>query len=234
MVLVAAGTWLVGCGDDAKPGAPRRTGGSAGMAGSAGAVTGGTGGSAGSPAGGTAGSTGGALGGSAGSTAGSAGSAGKGTAGDTSVGGEGGDNQAGGGGTGGSSGAGTGGTAGADQGGQGGEGGMGGEGGASASMCSTADLDVELVSATGTQRHDHLPINGTFRTTLLGMINTGSPLTFTLPPEGMNVHDHTLTFTAPQLATLRNGGALQMNVTSSVDGPTNNQHTHTYAIDCEP
>jgi hypothetical protein len=164
MVLVAAGTWLAGCGDDAKPPAPRGKGGSAGMAGSAGAATGGTGGSAGSQAGGTAGSAG-STGGAVGGSAGSAGSAGKGTAGNTS-GGEGGDNQAGGGGTSGSSG--TGGTAGADQGGQGGEGGGGGEGGASASMCSTADLDVVLVSATGTQRHDHLPVNGTFRTTLLG------------------------------------------------------------------
>lgn len=231
MVLVAAGTWLVGCGDDGKPPASGGKGGTAGMAGSAGAATGGTGGSAGSPAGGTAGSAGSALGGSAGTAAGgTAGSAGTGTAGTTSAGGEGGDNQAGGGGTSGSSG--TGGTAGADQGGQGGEGGEGGEGGASASMCSTADLDVELVSATGTQRHDHLPINGNFRTTLLSMINTGSPLTFTLPPEGTNVHDHTLTFTARQLATLRDGGAL--NITTAVGGVMANRHTHTYAIDCEP
>jgi hypothetical protein len=148
------------------------------------------------------------------------------------MGGEGGDNQAGGGGTGGSSG--TGGTAGADQGGQGGQGGEGGEGGASASMCASGDLDVELVSATGTQRHDHLPINGAFRTALLDMINTGSPLTFTLPEEGMNAHDHTLTFTAQQLTTLRNGGALSSNVTTSTGGPNNNRHTHTYAIDCEP
>jgi hypothetical protein len=95
-------------------------------------------------------------------------------------------------------------------------------------------LDVVLVSATGTQRHDHLPINGAFRTTLLSMINTGSPLTFTLPPEGTNVHDHTLTFTARQLVTLRDGGALQMNVTTAVGGVMANRHTHTYAIDCEP
>jgi hypothetical protein len=230
MVLVAAGTWLAGCGDDAKPGAPRGKGGSAGMAGSAGAATGGTGGSAGSAAGGTAGSTGGTLAGSAGTTAGSSGSSGAGTAG-TSMGGEGGENQAGSGGTSGSSG--TGGTAGVEQAGQGGEGGgEGGEGGASTSMCSVADLGVVLVSATGTQQHDHLPINGAFRTTLLGMINTGSPLTFTLPPEGMNVHDHTLTFTARQLNTLRNGGTV--NVTTAVGGVQANRHTHTYAFDCAP
>lgn len=239
MVLVAAGTWLIGCGDDAKPSAPHHgKGGSAGAAGSAGTGTGGTSaGSAGTSAGGvggsagSAGSSGGTMAGSAGSTAGSGGSSGTGTAGNTSMGGEGGEAGAGAG-TGGSSG--TGGTAGADQGGQGGEGGGGGEGGASASMCSSADLDVVLVSATGTQRHDHLPINGAFRTTLLNMINTGSPLVFTLPPEGSNVHDHTLTFTARQLTTLRNGGALQTNITSSVGGPNNNQHTHTYALDCEP
>jgi hypothetical protein len=236
MVLLAAGTWLIGCGDDAKPGAPPRgKGGSAGMAGSSGAPAGGTGGTAGTSTGGTAGSTGGTVAGTAGTatagtagtgagTGGSAGSAGNG------MGGEGGDNQAGGGGTAGSSA----GTAGADQGGQGGEGGGGGEGGASASMCTTANLDVTLVSATGTQRHDHLPINGAFRTTLLAMINTGSPLVYTLPPEGMNVHDHTLTFTAGQLTTLRNGGSLQANVTTSTGGPQNNRHTHTYAITCAP
>jgi hypothetical protein len=135
------------------------------------------------------------------------------------MGGEGGENQAG--------------SGGGDQGGQGGQSGEGGEGGASTAMCSTADLDVVLVSATGTQMHDHLPVNGMFRTTLLGMINTGSPLVFTVPPEGMNVHDHTLTFTAQQLTTLRNGGAVQM-LTTSTGGPNNNRHTHTYAIDCEP
>jgi hypothetical protein len=101
-------------------------------------------------------------------------------------------------------------------------------------MCLTADLSVTHVSATGTQRHDHLPINGTFRTTLLSMINTGAPLTFTLPSEGLSVHNHTLTFTAQQLTTLRNGGALQTNITSAVGGSVGNRHTHTYAIECAP
>jgi hypothetical protein len=101
-------------------------------------------------------------------------------------------------------------------------------------MCSTNDLTVTLVSATGTQMHDHLPINGAFRRTLLGMINTGSPLVFTLPPEGTNVHDHTLTFTARQLNTLRSGGTLAANVTTSTGGPGGNRHTHTYSISCAP
>ena len=84
------------------------------------------------------------------------------------------------------------------------------------------------------QQHDHLPIAGAARTTLLAMINTGTPLVFTLPEEGMNTHDHTLTFTAQQLTVLRNGGALAMNVTSSMGGPMGNPHTHTYSIECAP
>jgi hypothetical protein len=240
MVLVAAGTWLAGCGDDAKPTPPRRgTGGSAGAAGSAGTGTGGSAGSAGSATagtGGTAGTTGGTAGSAGTSTGGSAGSAGTGTAGTSNVGGEGGEAGAA---TGGSSGTGgTAGTAGTEQGGQGGQGGedtgVGGEGGASSAMCSTNDLTVTLVSATGTQQHDHLPINGTFRNTLLGMINTGSPLVFTLPQEGnVTLHDHTVTFTAGQLTTLRNGGSVAM-ITSAIGGSNTNRHTHTYAISCAP
>jgi hypothetical protein len=84
------------------------------------------------------------------------------------------------------------------------------------------------------QAHDHLPISGTDRTTLLDVINSGTPLTFTLPTDGTNAHNHTLTFTAGQLTTLRDGGALMMDVTSSQNGPGGNMHTHTYSIECEP
>lgn len=100
-------------------------------------------------------------------------------------------------------------------------------------MCTTQNLGVTIVLP-NMQAHTHLPINGTSRTTLLGMINSGAPLVFTLPTDGSNPHTHTLTFTAQQLTTLRNGGALTMNVTSSTGGPTGNMHTHTYALECAP
>jgi hypothetical protein len=118
----------------------------------------------------------------------------------------------------------------------GGEGGVGqgGEGGAPDGMCTTANLGLTLVSAAPMQAHDHLPVTGAARTTLLNMINSGMPLVFTLPTDGTNPHNHTLTFTAQQLTVLRNGGALAMNVTSSVGGPTGNMHTHTYSIECQP
>ena len=51
---------------------------------------------------------------------------------------------------------------------------------------------------------------------------------------GTNPHDHTLTFTAQQLTVLRNGGALTMNLTTSMGGPAMSVHTHTYSIECEP
>jgi hypothetical protein len=216
--LVTASTWLSGCGDDEDDGGDGGDGGSSGSsgsstggsAGSSGATT--TGGSGGStPTGGSGGSA--PTGGTAGSTTG--GSAGSGGMGGEGMGGEG------------MGGEGMGGE------GMGGEG-MGGEGGASDAMCTTQNLTVTFVSASSTQAHDHVPINGTARMTLLGMINTGAPLVFTLPSDGSNPHTHTLTFTANQLTILRNGGALAMNVTSSMGGPAGNMHTHTYAIDCEP
>jgi hypothetical protein len=119
--------------------------------------------------------------------------------------------------------------------GMGGEGGMGmGGDGSGDAMCAAADLGVALISGNPMQAHDHLPITGTALTTLVNMINSGTPLTFTLPSEGSNPHDHTLTFTANQLTVLREGGALTMNVTSSTGGPTGNMHTHTYSVECEP
>jgi len=128
---------------------------------------------------------------------------------------------------------GMGGEGGVGDGGIGGMGGMGqgGEGGASDAMCTNVNLGIMEVSATPTQLHDHLPIVGVARMTLVGMINSGAPLVFTLPEEGTNTHDHTLTFTAQQLTTLRNGGTVAT-ITSSTDGPTANQHTHTYSIEC--
>jgi hypothetical protein len=112
--------------------------------------------------------------------------------------------------------------------------GAGGEGGSTDAMCTTGNLSITLVSAAPMQAHDHLPIMGAARTTLLGMINTGAPLTFTLPMDGSNPHSHALTFTAQQLTVLRNGGTLAMNVTSAMGGPTGNMHTHTYALECAP
>jgi hypothetical protein len=214
LAFVAAGSWLSACGDDGDDGGG--DGNSGGSSGSAGSGTGGaTGGSGGSPKGGSAGmptggSAGAPIGGSGGSTAGSAGSAGTGAGGE-GMGGEGGD----------------------AMGGEGGVG-VGGEGGSTDAMCTTANLSVMLVSADPMQAHTHLPINGAARVTLLGMINSGSPLVFTLPTAGTNPHNHTLTFTAPQLTVLRNGGALAMDVTSAMGGPAGNMHTHTYEIECEP
>ena len=68
---------------------------------------------------------------------------------------------------------------------------------------------------------------------LLDIINSGTPLTFTLPVEGTNPHDHTLTFTPQELTTLRNGGSVAM-ITSSTGGPATNLHTHTYSLECAP
>jgi hypothetical protein len=214
LAFVAAASWLSGCGDDETNGGGK--GGSSGTAGAAGSGTGGTmAGSGGAPTGGSAGSPSGGSGGApTGGTAGSGGSggsAGTATGGDTGMGGEGG----------------------AEQGGQGGVG-QGGEGGSSDVMCTGANLGIAIVSSDPAQLHDHLPINGASRAALVSMINTGSPLVFTLPMDGSNPHDHTLTFTAQQLTVLRNGGALAMNIRSSMGGPTGNIHTHLYSIECEP
>jgi hypothetical protein len=217
VALVAVSSWVSGCGDDDK--ASGGKGGSGATSGSAGSANGGaagtpTGGSAGTPTGGSAGTP---TGGSAGAMAGNAGSAG--TAG---MGGEGGDP-----GMGGEGGQGVGGV---------GEGGMGvgGEGGATGSVCISNNLSFTLVSSAPMQAHDHLPVAGMSRMTLIDMINTGMPLIFTLPEDGSNPHQHTLTFTAQQLTVLRNGGELAMNVTTSMGGPMGNMHTHTYSIECEP
>ena len=212
VALVTAGSWLSGCGDDSDGGGDDGKGGNGGsgaMAGSAGSATGGTtGGSGGSPSGGSGGMP---TGGTGGASAGTAGMGGEGLGGDDGMGGEGGV-------------------------GVGGEGGVGvgGEGGSTDALCASANLSFTQVSANPMQQHDHLPIAGAARTTLLAMINTGMPLVFTLPEEGQNTHTHTLTFTAQQLTILRNGGALGMNITSSMGGPQGNQHTHTYAIECAP
>jgi hypothetical protein len=109
--------------------------------------------------------------------------------------------------------------------------GVGGEGGSADAMCATNALT--FTELTSMQAHDHLPITGQARMMLLSMINTGSPLVFTMPEEGSNPHQHTLTFTAQQLTTLRNGGTIAM-ITTSTSGPANNMHTHTYSIDCAP
>jgi len=227
LAAIALGTWLSGCGDDEEgggnTGGKGGKGGTAGNAGNAGAVTGGaagsvTGGAGGSPTGGAGGSpTGGAGGtpmagnaGAGGATGGSAGSAGSGAEGGAGMGGEGGIGE---GGMGGSAGM-----------------GMGGEGGSGDAMCATGDLSFMEMSM---QAHDHLPINGMARTTILGMINTGMPLVFNLPDDGTNTHSHTLTFTAAQLTTLRNGGTIAM-ITSGMGGPAMNMHTHTYSISCAP
>jgi hypothetical protein len=187
------------------------------------------------PMGGSGGSMAG-RGGSMAGDAGSAGSAGMGVGGDNGTGGDGGmggDNDGGGEGGGGQGGAGQGG--GGQGGGQGAEGGggQGGEGGSSDAACASANLSFALVSATPQQQHDHLPIAGAARTNLLDIINSGTPLTFTLPVEGTNPHDHTLTFTPQELTTLKNGGSVAM-ITSSTGGPSTNLHTHTYSLECAP
>jgi hypothetical protein len=117
-----------------------------------------------------------------------------------------------------------------------GEGGMGvgGEGGGTEPSCVDANLSFMHVSAAPPQAHTHLPVQGAARTTLINLINSGMPLTFTMPEDGTNPHQHTLTFTPQQLTVLRNGGALAMNVMSSMGGPTMNMHMHTYSIECEP
>jgi hypothetical protein len=222
VALIAAGSWLSGCGDDEEDGGGgNNKGGSSGSGGStnggstnggsAGSTNGGstTGGSAGNPSGGNAGMP---MGGSAGTPmGGSAGSAGTGTAGE-GMGGEG------------MGGEGMGGE------GMGGEG-MGGEGGATEAMCATNDLNIMELNAM--QQHNHIPLMGTAQTTLVNMINTGMPLVFTLPEDGSNPHQHTLTFTAQQLTTLRNDGSIAMMTTSS-GGPAMNMHTHTYSLSCAP
>ena len=207
VALIASASWLSGCGDD-EEGDGNGKGGKGGTSGSAGSMNGGSAGSAGSTTGGSGGNP---SGGSAGAPmGGNAGAPMGGNAGSM---------------------AGSAGSAGTGMGGEG----MGGEGmgGAPDAMCTTANLTVTLVSATPMQQHDHLPIMGAARTTLLNMINTGMPLVFTLPEEGSNAHDHTLTFTAQQLTTLRNGGSVAM-ITSAMGGPMGNMHTHTYAIGCAP
>ena len=239
--LLAVGASLPSCGGDGEGGAPSGgQGGTAGTAGSAGSGTGGTAGSGMSGSGGTpmAGSGGAPMAGSGGTPmAGSggtpmAGSGGSGMAGEAGMGGEGGEagEDPGTGGEGGEAGDGGDGGDGGDTGDAGS--GTGGEGGSTGAMCATDDLSFTETS-TG-QAHDHLPVQGAARTTLLNMINTGAPLTFTMPEDGTNPHTHTLTFTAPQLTTLRNGGALAMDITSSTDGPGGNMHTHSYEIECEP
>jgi len=220
--FLVAGTWLSGCGDDPDPAAPPASGGKGGSAGSAGSS--GKAGSAGTSTGGGAGtSTGGgagtSTGGSAGTTTG--GSAGTTTGGSSGSGGEGG-------GEGGMTNGGEGGV-----GAQGGEPPVGGEGGGTTSpMCISANFSIEQESTTAPQDHDHLPLGMALRAELIDMINTGAPLVLTLPEDGNNDHDHTLTFTAQQLTTLRNGGALAMGLESSE--AAGNQHTHTYTIECEP
>jgi hypothetical protein len=206
VAMVAVASWMSGCGDDDKASGGGK-GGSGATSGSAGSSTGGSAGTA------TGGSAGTATGGSAGTaTGGSAGTAGMGAeGGEPGMGGEGGV-------------------------GVGGEGGMGvgGEGGSTDPMCVSADLSFTHVSAAPMQQHTHLPVQGAARTTLVNLINSGMPLTFTMPEDGANAHTHTLTFTAPQLTVLRSGGALTMNITSSMGGPGMNMHTHTYSIECEP
>jgi hypothetical protein len=222
LVLIAVGSWLSGCGDDDSSGGKGGgKGGTSGTAGNAGAVTGGTGGSptggaGGSPTGGaggstTAGSGGSPTGGAGGASgaAGNAGSAGSGAEGGAGMGGEGGIGEAG----------------------MAGTAGMGGEGGSTEAMCATGDLS--FMELDGMQAHDHLPVTGAERTAILGTINTGTPLVWTTPEEGGTPHTHTLTFTAAQLTTLRNGGTVA-SIESSMGGPAANMHTHTYSIECAP
>jgi hypothetical protein len=213
--LFVAGSWLSGCGDDAKPPPPGGKGGTSGSGGSAGA----TGGKGGGTTGGSSGTsgTGGATGGSAGSsmTGGSSGTGGS----AMDDGGEGGMGQ------GGEAGEGT-----AATGNQGGETAMGGEGGGGPqNMCVGSNLTFDHDSTTAAQEHTHLPIQGMARTALVDLINTGSPLTFEMPEDGNNEHTHTITFTANQLETLRNGGTVQ-----DIESSTENGHTHTYSIECAP
>ena len=221
VAIVALSSWMSGCGDDDKPSGGGK-GGSGATSGSAGSATGGTagtatGGSAGTATGGSAGTaTGGSAGMATGGSAGMAtgGSAGMATGGSAGMGGEGGE---------------------PGMGGEGGQG-VGGEGGGTDSMCVSGNLSFMHVSAAPMQQHTHLPVQGMSRTTLVNLINSGMPLTFTMPEDGASPHQHTLTFTAQQLTVLRNGGALAMNITSSMGGPGMgmNVHTHTYSIECEP
>jgi len=220
--FLVAGTWLSGCGDDPDPAAPPSSGGKGGSAGTAG--SGGKGGSAGTMTGGSAGTmTGGSAGtttgGSAGTTTG--GSAGTTTGGSAGTGGE----------AGSEGGMTNGGEGGMAQGAQGGEPAVGGEGGGTTSpSCISANFSIMHESTDAANEHTHLPLGMMLRNDFIDMINTGSPLTIELPEDGNNAHTHTLTFTAMQLTTLRNGGALAMDKESSQE----NGHTHFYSIECEP
>jgi hypothetical protein len=226
IAFVAVGSWLSGCGDDEKSsggGGKGGTSGTAGASGAAGSTNAGSGGTTAGAAGNAGAGISGAGGtpGGSGGVAGSAGSAGMGGVGEGGEGGEGGVGDGGMSGT-----AGTGGMSGTA-----GMAGAGGEGGATTPTCASADLSFNELNST--QNHDHLPVGGMNRTTLLSMINTGMPLVFTMPTDGMTDHTHTITFTAGQLTTLRNGGTIAM-ITTSMGGPAMNMHTHTYSIECEP
>ncbi len=230
LALVAVGSWVSGCGDDESAGGGGGKGGTSGTAGTAGAAGSVTGGAAGSVTGGAGGSTAGSGNGGSGAVAGSAGAS-AGNAGAGGSGGSGGSGGMGGEPGGGEGGVGDGGMAGTA--GTAGMGGAGGEGGSSDAMCTTGNLGFELLSSAPMQQHDHLPIAGMNRTTFLAMVNTGMPLTFTLPQDGTNTHTHTLTFMAGQLTTLRNGGTIA-SITTAMGGPAGNMHTHTYSIECGP
>jgi hypothetical protein len=221
LALVAVGTWVSGCGDDetAKGGGKGGSSGAAGASGAAGSTTAGSGGTTAGSGGTAAGNAGNAgVGGTpvagSGGTAGNAGSAGGGMGGV----GEGGEGGMGEGGM-----SGTAGTA--------GMGGAGGEGGSTEQTCANNALSFDELDPM--QAHDHLPVLGMDRTTFVTMVNAGTPLVFTMPEEGTNPHTHTLTFTAGQLTTLRNGGTIA-SITSSMGGPAANMHTHSYTIECGP
>jgi hypothetical protein len=114
--------------------------------------------------------------------------------------------------------------------GQAGETGSAGEGGSpTATMCLGMNFSMEHLSTTAGQNHDHFPLGAMLRSALINQINSGSPLTLSLPDDGAADHSHDLIFTAMQFATLRNGGAIAM-ITSSEE----NGHTHTYTLECEP
>jgi hypothetical protein len=124
-------------------------------------------------------------------------------------------------------------TGGGGRGGTGGAGGRGGAGGTTGTTgpCLAANLEIAQSTNNG---HFHLPLPATGPSSeeqLASQINTGTPLTFTLPfdPSGIAVgqHNHVLNFSSSVYATLRNHEPITGFVSSTV-----NSHSHEYLIWC--
>jgi hypothetical protein len=83
-----------------------------------------------------------------------------------------------------------------------------------------------LTRTGGEPSHDHIPASpAAFRAELAAHINSGDPtLAFTLTEE--SGHNHTITLTSNQVASLLAGNTVS-GITSSLTG-----HVHIYALNC--